>query len=217
MEFGLSAVHYRLCSTELCKPVWNVNPCVHHFAQVLLVAKFSCNTTVAPDPSTFCRQFGVFTATRWDAANWTFVRMLELFGEDPALFATERGLHMIADLRQYTPLAGPALNRSSAIHHAFSHNGLDWTINTKSFAVGGAVELRDGGALEVKRRERPHVLMSVPTFMPRSNSTIIDSSGVESSRASSRPLALFSAASMGNTHERGGDHTFTLVAPFAAL
>ena len=141
--------------------------------------------------------------------------MLELFGEDPGLFSTEHGLHMIADLRQYTPLAGPALNRSSAIHHAFSRNGLDWTINTKTFAVpGGAVHLRGGGTLKVSRRERPHILMSASA--PGLSSGASMRHGGSASPTVSKPLAQFNAAAMDNTHEAGGDHTFTLVAPFAS-
>jgi hypothetical protein len=172
------------------------NPAVHIFANgtVLMIAKFACNTTVSPDPAQFCRQFGVFVAPRWNADNYTFVKMLDVFGEDPGLFETKRGLHMVADLRQYTPSAGPVLNHTSSIHHAYSANGLDWTIDTTSVAASPTVPLRNTDVLRVTRRERPHILSSATS--PRV------------------PLALFSGAALGNTHEAGGDHTFTMVQPF---
>ena len=172
------------------------NPAVHIFANgtVIMIAKFECNTTVSPDPAQFCRQFGVFVAPRWDAANYTFVKMLDVFGEDPCLFETKRGLHMVADLRQYTPAAGPVLNRTSAIHHAYSVNGLDWTIDASSVAASTVVPLRNARTLRVTRRERPHVLRSATS--PHV------------------PLALFSAGALGNTHDAGGDQTFTMVQPF---
>ena len=171
---------------------WGANNAAVHLydnGTVLVVAKFSCNATVSPDPTVFCRQLGVFTAPRWDAPSFTFIKMLELYGEDPGIFRTARGLHMIADLRQYLPtLPGPLPHGPI---HAFSPDGLDWTINMLEAGV-----LENGG-LALTRRERPHILMHTPH-----------------EDAERVPVALFNGASLGNTHAVGGDQTFTLVQPF---
>ena len=72
--------------------------------------------------ATFCRQFGVFTADHWRGP-YRFARMIEVFGEDPYLFSTAHGIHMIADLRQYTPAAGPVFAPGNQIHTAHSADG----------------------------------------------------------------------------------------------
>ena len=52
--------------------------------------------------------------------------------------------------------------------------------------------LQDGGELVLTRRERPHVLV-----------------------AEGRPVAIFSAGALGNTHSAFSDQTLTVVQPFA--
>lgn len=164
--------------------------------RVLLVAKFGCNTTVNPDPSKFCRQFGVFTAEAWNGT-YVFKRMIEVYGEDPFVWKTAHGYHLIADLQQYTPALPKLAKGTTNPRHAFSVDGLDWIIDANSSALPTPeLPLKNGSNISLTRRERPQILFSASSDTP------------------TRPLALFNGAALGNTHERGGDHTLTVVQPF---
>ena len=100
---------------------------------------------------------------------------------------------MIADLRQYTHALPPV---AKGPNHAFSSNGgLDWTVNSDEGAIASGVT-----AAHITRRERPHILMNTPHESDESVA-----------------IALFNGASATNTHERGHDHTFTLVQPFVEM
>jgi hypothetical protein len=184
---------------------WGANNPAAHInddGSIVLVTKFSCNSTINPD-NRFCRQFGLFTAPAWNA-NYTFVKMLEVFGEDPYVWRSEQGgLHMVADLSQYTPALPPFAKGTFNPRHAYSNNdGLDWVLNVNSSGVPtkGSIPLENGTSLDLTRRERPQFLFSARIF------------GQIASPA--KPLALFSAGALGNTHEQGGDQTLTLVQPF---
>eukprot|EP00041_Stephanoeca_diplocostata_P021861 m.516375 g.516375 ORF g.516375 m.516375 type:complete len:436 (-) comp21927_c4_seq5:565-1872(-) len=197
------------------------NPAVLFFpnGSLLVVAKFGCNSTISPDPATFCRQFGVYFGVSWRGP-YTFKRMIEVFGEDPYLFRTSHGIHMIADLRHYvpgTPSFAPGLN---AIHHAYSPNGYDWTIANTTSAVdgpGGVIPCRDGTNASYTRRERPQILM-MPTVDAITSDQTSQRNGKLQKRLdpdTPRPVALFNGAALGNTHAYADDHTLTVVQPFA--
>ena len=99
----------------------------------------------------------------------------------------------VADLRQYNArlphfsVGGP--------HHAFSVNGLDWTVNSDSSALpheGSILPRIDKPPLKLTRRERPHVLVD----------------------ADDKLLGLFNAAALGNTHSPYDDRTLVVAQPF---
>ena len=56
---------------------------------VLLYAKMACNETVNPR-SAACYQYGLLRAPHWRGP-WTFVRMIEVYGEDVAAWRDQRG------------------------------------------------------------------------------------------------------------------------------
>ena len=189
---------------------------------VLLVAKFACNKTVSPDPTTFCRQFGVFTAPSWNGT-YTFRRMIEVFGEDPYLWRSTHGWHMIADLSQYTKVLPAFKPGTYNPRHAFSPNGLDWFIDTENSALPTReIPLVNGSVMTLTRRERPQILFAAKAAAgkeevkgeePRREGGGEISKGKEGG-SSARPLAIYNGAALGETHVQGGDHTFTSVQPF---
>jgi hypothetical protein len=211
---------------------WGANNPAAHIetdGSVILVSKFGCNSTISPDPKTFCRQFGLFNAPSWNGT-YTFVKMLEVFGEDPYIWRSAHGLHMLADLRQYTP-ALPAFAKSTwNPHHAFSSNdGIDWAINTNTSGLPTkALPLTNGSTLAITRRERPQILFAAapnssmhsstrgarPSTQPSTNeeAAVEEEAAVDVVRVSiPAPLALFHGAALGNTHAQGGDHTSTVL------
>ena len=60
----------------------NPAPVVLENGTVLLYAKFGCNATVNPRAAA-CYQYGLLRADHWRGP-WSFVRMIEVFGEDVA-------------------------------------------------------------------------------------------------------------------------------------
>lgn len=152
---------------------------------LLLVSKFGCNSTINPHPKTFCRQFGVASAPSWRGP-WTFHKTIEVFGEDSYIWRSKNGFHMLFQGGGYVP----ALPKYTGhFHHAWSENGLDWTVNTWSEAFSNTIALASGGSLQLQRRERHQLLFAT------GDETL--------------PTHLFNGASYPN----GGDHTFTSVQP----
>jgi len=58
---------------------------------VLLYAKFACNATLNPRHAA-CYQYGLLRAPHWRGP-WTFVRMIEVYGEDVAAWRDQRGTY----------------------------------------------------------------------------------------------------------------------------
>ena len=136
---------------------------------VLLYAKFACNATVNPRAAA-CYQYGLLRADHWRGP-WSFVRMIEVFGEDVTAWQDQRGFfHMLLQGGPYTGTASPWLRSCVGhFHLAHSKDGLNWVMHCHAAPVQGSFAsfpLTNGSSVRVKRRERHYVLLG-PDKQPR--------------------------------------------------
>jgi len=133
-----------------------------------------------------CTLVGIARAPHWQGP-YTVIGgpIIPYQQEDPHMYHDARGFHAIFHGMD------PFLSRKGVGRHAFSLDGLKWhyigggrDIET---AFSATVELEGGGKLELKRRERPEL--------------VLNSAG--------KPIALIS----GVQPPWQGDQTFTLVQP----
>ena len=151
----------------------NPAPIFHENGTVLLYAKFACNQTVNPRSATACYQYGLLRAGTWRGP-WTFVCMIEVFGEDVAAWQDQRGYyHMLLQGGPYTGTTSSYLKSCAGHYHlAHSKDGLEWTMHCHAAPTaesGGGFSsfpLTNGSTVKVKRRERHFVLIG-PDQQPR--------------------------------------------------
>ena len=128
---------------------------------VLLYAKMACNETINPRHAA-CYQYGLLRAEHWRGP-WTFVRMIEVFGEDVAAWRDQRGFyHMLLQGGPYKGTASAYLRNCAGHHHlAHSKDGLEWTMHCHAAPVPHWPDfpLTNGSTMKVKRRERHFVLL----------------------------------------------------------
>jgi hypothetical protein len=163
---------------------------------VLLYAKMACNETVNPRHAA-CYQYGLLRAEHWWGP-WTFVRMIEVFGEDVAAWRDQRGFyHMLLQGGPYKGTASAFL-RSCAGHYHLAHSkdGLEWTMHCHATPVPTHwpdFPLTNGSIVKVKRRERHFVLLG----------------------PNKQPLWLYNGvAGQDYIKEMGQDHTYSAAQAF---
>eukprot|EP01051_Picozoa_sp_SAG22_P014369 SAG22_NODE_1733_length_3697_cov_2.532518_3_plen_547_part_00 len=133
---------------------------------VLLYAKFACNESINPRHAA-CYQYGLLRAEHWRGA-WTFVRMVEVFGEDVTAWRDHRGFyHMLLQGGPYKETASAYLRDCAGHYHlAHSKDGLEWTMHCHAAPVKSFnFPLTNGSVVKVKRRER-HFVMLGPDKQP---------------------------------------------------
>ena len=72
------------------------------------------------------------------------------YGQDAFLYANQRGIHCLFH-------GFPWANTSLAGRHAFSRNGIDWTLS-ETPAYSSTVRFANGSSVTYVRRERPHLV-----------------------------------------------------------
>ena len=163
---------------------------------VLLYAKMACNETVNPR-SAACYQYGLLQAQHWRGP-WTFVRMIEVFGEDVAAWQDQRGnFHMLLQGGPYKGTASAYLRNCVGHYHlATSKDGLEWMMHCHVTLVPRhwpSYPLTNGSIVKVKRRERHYVLLG----------------------PNKQPLWLYNGvAGQDYIKEMGQDHTYSAAQAF---
>lgn len=163
---------------------------------VLLYAKMACNETINPRHAA-CYQYGLLRAEHWRGP-WTFVRTIEVFGEDVTAWRDQRGFyHMLLQGGPYKGTASALLRNCAGHYHlAHSKDGLDWTMHCHAAPVPTHwpdFPLANGSVVRVLRRERHFVLLG----------------------PNKQPLWLYNGvAGQDYIKEMGQDHTYSAAQAF---
>ena len=127
--------------------------------------------------------------------------------EDPFLYITERGFHILAHTYTMEPYPSNPISG-----HTFSTDGHNWTFSDVE-PYSNAVQHKDGSIQHFATMERPKFLFADPTSPTRPTHLINGVSPIRNA-SSADPCAACGHCSACKVH-KGGDWTYTLARELA--